>query len=160
MRIAVVYRNALLWRSDVYVGALLEALEARGMYNETLLLYASDNGGSRNSSNYPLRGEKHSNWEGGLRVTAFVSGGFLPAHVRGTTSKVNSHLVDWYPTFCHLAGANPHDDPPEPPLPTDPADPYRNIYGERSYPAVVRSATDADPCLTRALTITFTDGWR
>ena len=71
-----------------------------------------------------------------MRTTAFVSGGLIPLALRGTTSSVNLHLVDWYPTFCALAGVAAADDPPVPPLAPDPAQPWRNIYGEDSYPAL------------------------
>ena len=36
-------------------------------------------------SNAPLKGGKGSNWEGGTRVPAFVSGGLVPAAMAGTT---------------------------------------------------------------------------
>merc|ERR1712190_565820 len=39
----------------------------------------------------------------------FVSGGFLPKHVRGTVLDENIHVTDWYSTFCHLAGVSPSD---------------------------------------------------
>ena len=42
--------------------------------------------------------------EGGTRATAFISGGVVPAHLRGTTSGDKLvHISDWYPTFCVLA---------------------------------------------------------
>lgn len=51
------------------------------MWDNMLLVYSSDNGGVSENGlagiNYPLRGEKHSNWNGGFRVAAFVSGGKL-----------------------------------------------------------------------------------
>jgi len=48
--------------------------------------------------------------EGGTRSTAFLTGGFLPVHLRGThTGKKFIHISDWYPTFCKLAGIDFHD---------------------------------------------------
>jgi hypothetical protein len=44
------------------------------------------------------------------------------------------HLVDWYPTFSSLAGADPTDDPPVAPLPVDFSKPHKDIYGEHSFP--------------------------
>ena len=46
------------------------------------------------SSNWPLRGNKGSAWEGGVRTTAFVSGGWLPESVRGTESHQLWHMTD------------------------------------------------------------------
>ena len=72
-----------------------------------------------------------------MRVAAFVSGGLLPPAQRGTVSGTRMHIVDWYPTFCKLAGVDPADDSPVPPLPVDPADPGKDIYnGNASWPGV------------------------
>jgi arylsulfatase B len=54
-----------------------------------------DSGGVSAGVNYPLRGEKHTNWEGGMRVAAFVSGGFVPAALRGTSRDLIVHISDW-----------------------------------------------------------------
>lgn len=51
-------------------------------------------------TNWPKRGNKHTNWQGGMNGAAFVSGGFIPAALRGTHSDVAMHIVDWYATFC------------------------------------------------------------
>ena len=55
-------------------------------------------------SNYPLRGYKLSNFEGGTRVPAFVSGGLLPAAVRGKPAEGLAAMYDWSATFYALAG--------------------------------------------------------
>ena len=39
-----------------------------------------------------------------MRAAAFVSGGLIPAELRGTESHVVMHIADWYSTFCALAG--------------------------------------------------------
>ena len=50
-----------------------------------------------------------SNWEGGIRVNAFVSGGFLPPSVRGTKQSGLTAGWDWFATFAGLAGVDPTD---------------------------------------------------
>ena len=42
---------------------------------------------------------------GGVRAAAFVHSPLLPTQVRGTWFNGTLHLVDWLPTFLHLAGA-------------------------------------------------------
>ena len=122
--------------ADNYVGNLTRLLQQKQMWSSTLLIFSADNGGVTSGVNYPLRGEKHTNWDGGMRVAAFVSGGFIPPSLRGSVSKVIVHISDWYPTLARLAGADPTDDPPVPPLPIDPSEPHKDIYGERSFPPV------------------------
>lgn len=55
---------------DKSIGRLVEYLEAEGWLENSIIVVASDNGGcpSTGGSNYPLRGLKHSNWEGGVKV--------------------------------------------------------------------------------------------
>lgn len=52
------------------VGAVVAALKSRGMWNNTLWVTSADNGGpiSGGANNYPLRGGKFTNFEGGIRV--------------------------------------------------------------------------------------------
>ena len=61
------------------------------------------------ANNYPLRGAKFVPFEGGIRVNAFVSGGYLPESRRGQKEEGRLHGCDWYSTFCHLAGVDPTD---------------------------------------------------
>tara|TARA_B110000208_G_scaffold140602_1_gene169659 strand:+ start:172 stop:1992 length:1821 start_codon:yes stop_codon:yes gene_type:complete len=66
-----------------------------------------DFGGAAN--NFPLRGGKETNWEGGVRVAAFASGGFIPPARRGSVSGELMHAADWLATFSKLAGVDPTD---------------------------------------------------
>merc|ERR1719253_424177 len=81
-----------------------------------------------------------------MRTAAFVSGGLIPSSLRGTNNSAVMHIVDWYPTFAKLAGADPTDDPPEMPQPVDPTHPHKNIYGDNSFPPV--DGADVWPALT------------
>ena len=60
-------------------------------------------------SNWPLRGSKGSNWEGGFRVPAIVGGGALPAASYGRNTSALVHVSDVYATFCGLAGVSAAD---------------------------------------------------
>lgn len=53
---------------DEAIGALMEAVEKAGQRDNTLVIFMSDNGGSGNGGNAPLKGSKSTMWEGGLRV--------------------------------------------------------------------------------------------
>ena len=61
------------------------------------------------ANNYPLRGGKIGIMEGGIRLNAFLSGGYLPANLRGTKNEEFMHLADWYATLCAIAGVDPTD---------------------------------------------------
>ncbi len=105
--------NGMGAAADELFGNLTAALKAKNMWTDTLLVFSSDNGGpvskftsSKSANNWPLRGGKKTDFEGGVRVSAFVSGGFLPATVRGRTLTGYIHCSDWYPTFCNLAGGS------------------------------------------------------
>eukprot|EP00118_Oscarella_pearsei_P025457 m.308219 g.308219 ORF g.308219 m.308219 type:complete len:548 (+) comp43581_c0_seq1:478-2121(+) len=106
--------HAMVTYLDDVVGNVTAAMEAKGMWNNTLMVVSTDNGGPTypggGGNNYPLRGGKLSNWQGGVRGNAFISGGFVPAKVRGTKNEGYIHLCDWYTTFCALAGVEATDE--------------------------------------------------
>lgn len=56
-----------------------------------------------------IKGGKLSNWEGGIRANAFVTGGLLPPHVLGTKQAGLMAGWDWYATYCALANVDPTD---------------------------------------------------
>jgi arylsulfatase A-like enzyme len=55
-------------RMDHGVGQILAALDEKGLRDNTLVVFTSDNGGERLSDNRPLFHGKYSLWEGGIRV--------------------------------------------------------------------------------------------
>jgi len=73
----------MLQDADAWVGKIVSALKSKGMYDDTLIFFSADNGGVTDGNNYPLRGEKHTNWQGGMRTASFISGGYLPESMRG-----------------------------------------------------------------------------
>jgi arylsulfatase A-like enzyme len=90
---------------DESVGQVVAALEDKGIRDNTLIIFSSDNGGpapGRVTSNVPLRAGKGTLFEGGVRVCACVNWpGRIPA---GAVIDVPLHNVDWYPTLLKLAG--------------------------------------------------------
>ena len=78
----------------------------------TLFLYASDNGGCKDAGGYnsPLRGGKHFLYEGGVRVPAFISGKILPSTAGGSLYKPIFHVSDWLPTMFGLIDDSTGDD--------------------------------------------------
>ena len=51
---------------------IVQSLKASGMYDNSIIIFSSDNGGSIDASNYPLKGTKMQLYEGGIRAVGFV----------------------------------------------------------------------------------------
>eukprot|EP01063_Lacrimia_lanifica_P028197 TRINITY_DN407_c0_g3_i3.p2 TRINITY_DN407_c0_g3~~TRINITY_DN407_c0_g3_i3.p2 ORF type:complete len:400 (+),score=178.57 TRINITY_DN407_c0_g3_i3:349-1548(+) len=85
---------------------ITDALKAKGMWETTLMIWSSDNGGPQywQGNNWPLRGGKSTDFEGGVRTAAFAAGGLLAAALRGQELHTVMHISDVYTTFCSLAG--------------------------------------------------------
>jgi len=98
---------------DDVVGLIVAKLKSKMMWENSLVILCSDNGGptyeSVGANNRPLKGGKLSNWEGGIRVNALASGGVIPSSKRGTKLDDYIHMADWYATFCAIAGVDVHD---------------------------------------------------
>lgn len=101
---------AMLEEMDAGVGRLLDAIRQLGIADNTYIVFTADNGGRGSipggdtkllPSNHPLTGEKHSLWEGGIRVPFIVKGPSLPA---GEVCHVPVAGYDLLPTFYDLAG--------------------------------------------------------
>jgi arylsulfatase I/J len=78
---------------DDLVGQMVTTLSESNLWKNTLLVWSSDNGGDDQANNYPQRGAKFSNWQGGIHVAAFVSGGALPPSRRGI--KLGGLVTAW-----------------------------------------------------------------
>lgn len=100
-------RNGLYgdWVEEVdwSVGQILDCLRELKLDDRTLVLFTSDNGGTRRGVNLPFRGFKASTWEGGMRVPTIA---WWPGRVpAGTSSDSIAGMIDILPTFSALAGA-------------------------------------------------------
>ncbi len=103
---AGIYGDAVL-EVDWSVGEVVNELEKQGVLDNTLIIFASDNGpwlqeGPLGGEAYPLREGKTTSYEGGVRVPtiAYWKGKIKPA--------VNNDIMctlDWYPTIARLCGA-------------------------------------------------------
>ncbi len=98
----------MLAAMDEGIGEILAALDRKGLRQNTLIIFSSDNGGPApgvTTSNGPLRAGKGTLYEGGVRVPALAvwEGKIKP----GSIVDVPLHIVDWYPTLLKLAGATP-----------------------------------------------------
>ena len=104
---------AKLASMDENVGRILAAIKERGIENNTIIIFCSDNGGDqpgRRSSNGPLRGGKTDLYEGGVRVPACIAwAGTIKA---GSVSNQLIHITDLYPTLIKLAGGSLEQEKP------------------------------------------------
>jgi len=88
---------------DWSMGRILQTLRDERLAANTLVLFTSDNGGSRGCVNRPLRGGKGSAWEGGVREPSLAWWpGTIPA---GSRCDEVASAMDLLPTFAKLAGA-------------------------------------------------------
>ncbi|MFT3684893.1 MAG: arylsulfatase [Phycisphaerales bacterium] len=104
---------------DDEIGHVVSALEKKGLRGNTLIIFHSDNGGTRNAmfagvmadmskvkipcDNGPYHEGKGTLFEGGTRVCAFAN---WPGHIKAGANEALVHAVDLYPTIAKLAGAD------------------------------------------------------
>lgn len=94
---------ACIYDFDEAVGQLLAHIKELGLEKNTLVVFTSDNGGTPNSPQEPLRGNKGSFYEGGIRVPFIAKWpGKIKAGAFNDTPIIN---LDLYPTFTSLANA-------------------------------------------------------
>ena len=90
---------------DEGVGQITALLDSKGISDDTIIVFSTDNGGQTawGSSNWPLRGNKATVFEGGIRGFGFVWDKSLPNPNRDSTQLM--HITDWYPTVVEgMAG--------------------------------------------------------
>jgi arylsulfatase A-like enzyme len=95
---------------DETTGVLLDTLSELGIDENTLVTFTSDNGsnGRNGGSNIPLRGNKGSTWEGGMREPCVMR---WPGHIpAGTTCSELCTAMDMLPTLGNLAHAEMPED--------------------------------------------------
>lgn len=108
---------AMISCMDTQIGKVVQALRDKGMHDDTLIVWHSDNGGTKSKrfagegdvskvvipcDNGDLRGGKGELYEGGTRVPAFVRWpGRVPA---GTVIQEPVHIVDMLPTLAAAVG--------------------------------------------------------
>jgi len=98
---------AMLLHLDKGVGEIAGAIKKAGVRDNTLLIFLTDNGGSRamHADNAPLRGFKQDDYEGGIHVPMFVC--WPKRLARGTTCSVPMTSIDVLPTALAAAGVRP-----------------------------------------------------
>jgi len=90
--------HAMTAALDASVGTVVKALREYEMFDDSLIIFASDNGGGRDiGNNWPLRGGKNSDFEGGVRALAILNGGRMPSGARGQVLREGIfHVADWF----------------------------------------------------------------
>ncbi len=112
---------------DQSIGRLVKYIESTGQSDNTLIMFMSDNGGSGNGGNSPLRGQKSTMWEGGLRVPFIARWpSKLPA---GKVTEEFLTSLELFPTIASAAQARPTSD-----LKLDGYDMIHTLAGEKSSP--------------------------
>lgn len=107
---------AMIEHCDEMVGQIVDTIEEQGLSKNTMVIFTSDNGGLYRRYDYrehaddtvadlaPLRGEKGSLHEGGIRVPLIIK--YPPQAKAGTICSEPSITYDFYPTLIDLAGGD------------------------------------------------------
>ncbi len=107
---------------DESVGEIVKALESTGKRDNTIIIFISDNGGQHSwasqtnyrgayaetphlvlGNNFPLKGWKHTLYEGGIRVPGFIN---WPGRISPGIIEQEVHVSDWLPTLYQLASGS------------------------------------------------------
>jgi len=120
---------AMVDEMDQAIAEILDTLDAAGLARDTIVLFASDNGGYNGygGDNHPLRGEKGQTFEGGIRVPAVLRWpGQLPG---GETRSQLLAAMDVLPTLAAAAGV-----PLAPPVALDGEDRWQALRANAKAP--------------------------
>ena len=124
-KIAPPQELATLESMDTAIGKMIAAMKAKGVLDNTLIVFFNDNGGANENS--PFRGGKGSTYEGGVRVPCIIH---WPGHVPANkTVDGMVHVTDLYPTLLKLAGGSLDQ-----PLPLDGMDMWDVFTGRKPSP--------------------------
>jgi len=154
--------TAMITRMDAEIGRIVKQLKAMGAYENTLILFASDNGASAEQiirggghdksaapgsaktylclgpgwstvANTPFRLHKHWNHEGGIS-SPFIAHWPAGIEARGELRRTLMHFIDVAPTVMDLAGgAWPKMDNGKP-VPTPPGKSIVPAFADKSAP--------------------------
>ena len=132
--------GAMIETMDTNLGRLLDLLDERGLADDTIIIFYSDNGGNMYdrpnghppTSNAPLRGGKAMSYEGGIRVPLIVRWPGVTEAGKTTDALVNSN--DFFPTFVQGLNLDAPDD--------------LTLDGESMMPALRGEAFDGGPIIT------------
>ncbi|MFM2327015.1 MAG: hypothetical protein RIR31_1217, partial [Bacteroidota bacterium] len=99
---------AMVARLDAYVGEIITTLKAKGLLENTLVIFTSDNGPHNENGGDPeffgshgmYRGIKRDLYEGGIRVP-FIA--YWPGKIQPAVTNQIAALWDMYPTFLSAA---------------------------------------------------------
>ncbi|GAB5404941.1 MAG: sulfatase-like hydrolase/transferase [Aureliella sp.] len=93
---------AMIEHMDRRIGDVLRALDRQGLAENTVVIFASDNGGTASARNAPLRGTKGSTFEGGIRVPGIIRWpGKIPSGIESAQTCIT---FDFTRSIAALAG--------------------------------------------------------
>lgn len=120
---------------DAAVAKVVQACRAAHLWDSTLMVFHSDNGGVVRG-NYPFRGGKFGLWEGGVRVIAFLGGPVVNGQSGdwGRSWRGLGHVADLLPTLLSAAGVTP-------PAAGDASTGPTNMDGVSLWQAIVENGT-------------------
>ncbi len=100
---------AMIYSVDENIGHLISKLEGLGIYDNTILIFTSDNGGLATSEgsptcNAPLRAGKGWLYEGGIRVPLIIR--YHGKSKQGTIIKTPVSSIDYFPTIVEMTGSD------------------------------------------------------
>jgi arylsulfatase A-like enzyme len=94
--------TAMVRAMDRNVARILDELDANGLRENTIVVFSSDNGATKNGSNLPFRGGKHTLWEGGTRVPTVIH--WPNGNLKHRAWEGLCGALDVYPTLIEMAG--------------------------------------------------------
>ena len=97
-------RGDVMQELDWSMGEMMKALEEAGIADDTVVIFTSDNGPTKNAYARPYRGTKYVTFEGGHRVPFIFH---WPARIsEGSVSGVSVNAMDLFPTLSQIIGAD------------------------------------------------------